>query len=269
MFFSPVLSTYAHTTVLFPDNLEGDKGIMIVHFHPYEGNGLMGIKLHVSDADELKGIESIYSIHEGKQIDCSAHALPVFFKVRNKIRQGYFVPIRVLGGQSGDHVLVVRHLPHWKKNLGIYIQKVSKYYLNNGGRLTDWPHRLLTGAPELIPLVPPYAVYTHTIFRAETMDDQGKYIPHAKIHVEFLNYEIKNLELIENNPILSLRDLGDTVIFTDSKGIFSFIPPFAGIWTFTLVNGDNNLKINNKELSFDSSISIKVKDSVMQPCDNI
>ena len=154
---------------------------------------------------------------------------------------------------------MVRHKAHWKKNENIYRQKVAKLCLNNLGVTSDWPDRVLKNTPEIIPLVQPYTVYSGTLFRAEAVDDEGKIISHAKIQIEYMNYTLGNIELDTTTSGFLKEEIGNCTIFTNSNGSFSFIPPRKGVWTFTLVDGDNNKFIQGKRLEYDSSLSILVK----------
>ena len=256
----PVLAM-AHTTVIFPAADEnGRKDLMVVHFVPWHGNNIMGIRLHAEDSPTVKGLESISMIHDGKERDISDLAVSRQYLVKNGRAECYSIPLsRKMISRAGDYVFVVKHMPHWKKNLGFYICKVSKFFMNRGGLVTDWPNRLFEDAPEIMPLSPPYSVYAGTLFRAEVVDNTGKNIAHARIHVEFLNYEAGRGGIDATSPILSQRDMGESVLYADSSGAFSFVPPVAGIWTFTLVDGDRDLMINGKKLQYDSSVSVAVK----------
>jgi uncharacterized GH25 family protein len=251
----------AHTTVLFPHvNEYGGKSLMLVHLFPWNGDNIVGIRLHEKDTEQTKGIEALYLIHDGKESDISASAIPGFYTVKSSSGACYTIPLtRKMVSRAGDYIFVVKHAAHWKKNLGFYIQKTGKFFINNGALVTDWPHRVLKNAPEIIPLSAPYSVYSGTLFRAQVVDDRGDLIPHAKILVEFLNYKAGEKGLDISSPLLEQRELGETVLFTDNSGAFSFVPPRDGIWTFTLVDGDRDAMVNGKKLQYDSSVSIEVK----------
>jgi len=256
----PVLAM-AHTTVIFPETgKNGLHDLMVVHFMPWSGKNIMGIRLNAEDTPTVKGLESISMIHDGKWTDISGLAAPEEYTVKNGRGACYRIPLsRKMVSRAGDYVFIVKHMTHWKKNLGFYIRKISKFYMNRGGLVTDWPNRLLDNAPEIIPLSPPASVYAGTLFRAYVVDETGKNIPHARIHVEFLNYKTGESGLDATSPVMPQRDMGEIVLFTDSSGAFSFIPPVAGVWTFTLIDGDSGMMLNHKNIRYDSSVSIVVK----------
>ena len=255
------ISVTAHTTVLIPHtNEDGQKTIKVLHFHPSTGSDLMGIRLDVEDSKYLKGLDSIFMIHQGEEKKLHTVAIPDYYTVRDEKRETYTIPINNKSGFSGpgDYIIVVKHKAHWKIQEELYRQKVAKFCLNYGRFITDWPKRLLKNAPEIIPLVPPYSVYAGSLFRAETVNDEGKLIPHARIQVEYLNYKLGDMALDTTTIGFIKEDIVNTIILTDSNGGFSFVPPKEGVWTFTLLDGDNNKLVQGKRLEYDSSLSILV-----------
>ena len=265
LFFIIVLfptSAIAHTTTLIPHiNKDGQKTVKVLHFHPSTGSGLMGIRLSVEDSKDIKGLDSIFIIHEKKKIKLHDVAIPDFYTVRGEKRGTYTIPINKKSGffKPGDYIIIVTHKAHWKKHEDLYRQKVAKFCLNYFGVITNWPNRVLRNMPEIIPLVQPYSVYAGSLFRAEAVNDEGKRIPHAKIQIEYLNYTVGDTELDTTTDGFITEDIADTVIFADSNGSFSFIPLRKGLWTFTLVDGDDNKFIQGKRLEYDSSLSVLVK----------
>jgi len=256
------VSAIAHTTTLIPHiNKDGQKTVKVLHFHPFTGSNLMGIRLGVEDSKELKGLDSIFVIHEKEKKKLHTVAISDYYTVRGEKRGTYSIPINKKSGffKPGDYIIVVKHKAHWKKHEDLYRQKVAKFCLNYLGVISDWPNRVLKNMPEIIPLVQPYSVYAGSLFRAEAVNDEGRRIPHAKIQIEYLNYTLGDTELDTTTAGFIKEEIGDTVIFTDSNGGFSFVPPREGVWTFTLVDGDNNKSIQGKRLEYDSSLSILVK----------
>ncbi len=252
----------AHTTTLIPTvDKNGSRVIRVVHFSPHAGTNIVGIRLGVKDSKTLKGLAAIYAVHNGEKRDLNSIVLPDYFTVIDGKAESYSIPVSRRHGfaRAGDYVIVVEHQPHWKKNLGYYKQKIAKLFINNAGLITDWSNRLLEKKPEIVPLVPPWAVFSGSLFRAEAVNDKGTEIPYAEILIEFLNYKTNFVGVESNSPIMAQSKRGNLTIFADSSGTFSFIPPVAGVWTFTLVDGDKNRTIDGKELSYDSSISILVK----------
>ena len=265
LFFIVVLfpiSAIAHTTTLIPHiNKDGRKTVKVLHFHPFAGADLMGIRLGVEDSKYLKGLDSMFIIHDKKQMKLDDVAIPDYYTVRGAKRETYTIPINKKSGffKPGDYIIVVKHKAHWKKHQDLYIQIVAKFCINYYGFISDWPNRVLKNMPEIIPLVQPYSVYAGSLFRAEAVNDEGRGIPHAKIQIEYLNYTLGDAEFDTTTAGSIKKDIGDTVIFTDSNGSFSFVPPKEGLWTFTLVDGDSNKSIQGKELKYNSSLSILVK----------
>ena len=256
------VSAIAHTTTLIPHiNKNGRKTVKVLHFHPFTGSNLMGIRLGAEDSKDIKGLDSIFIIHEKKKINLNDVAIPDYYTVRGEKRATYTIPINKKSGffKPGDYIVVVKHKAHWKEQENLHRQKVAKLCLNYLGVTSDWPNRVLTNMPEIIPLVQPYSVYAGSLFRAEAVNDEGRRIAHAKIQIEYLNYPAGDTEIDTTTAGFIKEDIGDTVIFTDSNGSFSFIPPREGVWTFTLVDGDNNKFIQGKRLEYDSSLSILVK----------
>ncbi len=255
-------SSMAHTTVFIPQSdPDGKKMVRIIHCHPFSGSGIMGIRLHEKDTDHLKGLESIKVIHEGKVRDLSDAVTPDYYTVRNDRREIYTLSLDRKNGflKPGDYAIVVRHSLHWKEKYGLFLQKTAKFYVNIGGLVTDWPNRLLKGDPEIIPLVSPYGVYAGTLFRAEAVNSRGERIPHARITVEYLNYNAADNALDVSSPLMSREDLGSVMFFTDAGGSFSFIPVRAGIWTFTLSLPAKESPESGKKIKYDSSLTVVVK----------
>jgi uncharacterized GH25 family protein len=255
-------SAIAHTTALIPHiNKDGQKTFKVLHFHPATGSDLMGIRLSVEDSKDIKGLDSIFVIHEKEARKLHSAAIPDYYTVRGEKRETYTIPINKKSGffKPGDYIIVVTHKAHWKKYEGCYRQKVAKFCLNYLGFITNEPNRVLMNMPEIIPLVQPDSVYAGSLFRAEAVNDEGKRIPHAKIQIEYLNYTLGDTELDTTTGAFIKEDIAETVIFTDINGSFSFVPLRKGLWTFTLLDGDDNKFIQGKRLEYDSSISIQVK----------
>ncbi len=256
------LPVLAHTTVLIPLVKKGGGRIVrVVHFHPYSYSGLKGIRLGVSDTPDLKGLASIYMIHKGKKRSLKSAVRPDFLKIGSTRGETYSIILNRRYGfaSGGDYVVVVVHQPHWKAAENLYRQKICKLYLNRGGMITDWPKRLLEKSPEIIPLVSPTEIKAGQVFRAEAVSDRGRPLSHARITIEYLSRIPGEGDLEVVPPAESLpEEVGDRTVFTDWQGNFSFIPPCTGLWTLTLVDGDEERQIEGHQLEYDSSISLLV-----------
>ncbi len=255
----PVYSR-AHTTALIPKvSKDHGKTIKVIHFSPADGSNIMGIRLGAEDTRKLKGLDSIFVVHKGKVQNLDEKVVPDYYTVRGEKRETYTIPINRANSfsRAGDYVVVVKHPPHWKQQLGFYKQKITKSFINIGGLLTDWPNRVLENEPEIIPLVAPHTIHAGALFRAEAVNDRGKKIPNAKIFVEYLNYALGD-NALETNPHIANEQFAQSTVFADSNGVFAFIPSRAGVWTLTLVDGDADRMVNGKKLSYDSSLSLSV-----------
>ena len=252
----------AHTMVLIPQTDKNGQGtVKALFLHPAIGSNLMGIRLGVDDSEKLKGLEAIFLVHEKQEKNLNSIVIPDYYTVRGEKREAYTIPINKKSGffKPGDYIIIVKHKTHWKKHEGLYRRKVAKLCLNFFGVTSDWPNRVLKNMPEIIPLVQPYSVHAGSLFRAEAVNEEGTRIPHAKINIEYLNYRAGDTELDTITAGFIEEELADSIVFTNSSGSFSFIPPRKGLWTFTLVDGDNHQVIQGKELEYDSSLSILVK----------
>ena len=256
---STVLAVVAHTTIQTSETASGKATVKIMHFHPTNGGGLMGLKLGGEDTKDVKIINNVYYIHKGdkfnlkksvssfslKNSEGSAPELSVQLDKNNGFRRG------------GDYIVVSKHIPHLKEGK-YYIQLVTKSFLNRGGFLTDWPNRVLDSMPEIIPLVNPNKVYEGDIFRGYIVNDNGEPISHGELHIEFLNYEIYN-DSIGSEPKFENKNFVERVIFSNNDGSFSFIPNKKGVWSITLLDGDKNRSIGGENLIFNSLITLEVK----------
>ena len=84
------LSAIAHTTTLIPHiNKDGQKTVKVLHFHPSTGSNLMGIRLGAEDSKNLKGLDSIFVIHEKEERKLNTAAIPDYYTVRGEKKETY------------------------------------------------------------------------------------------------------------------------------------------------------------------------------------
>jgi hypothetical protein len=84
LFLFPI-SAIAHTTTLIPHiNKDGQKTVKVLHFHPATGSNLMGIRLGAEDSKNLKGLDSIFLIHEKEEKNLHNVAIPDYYAGENK-----------------------------------------------------------------------------------------------------------------------------------------------------------------------------------------
>ena len=253
-----VLSINAHTTIHATTQKSNGIEVRIMHLYPPQGNRLMGLAIDSLDTPTIKGVEKVSLIHRGKttNVTPAVHT----FSLSNDSTSSLALVVSLyehheLKG-AGDFIVVSQHIPHLKPT-GIYIQLVTKSFYNKNGFLTDWPNRVLVDMPEIIPLTNPTAFFKGDIFRAYAVDEKGEPIAHKKISIEFLNRSLTDSTL-GATPLIP-QEQATTIVYTDSNGVFSFIPRAKGLWSFTLVDGDSGIIINNKELHFNSLLTLEVQ----------
>jgi len=82
------VAAIAHTTILIPHiSKDGQQTIRVLHFHPFAGADLMGIRLGVEDSEYLKGLDSMFIIHDKKQMKLDDVAIPAYYTVRGEKRE--------------------------------------------------------------------------------------------------------------------------------------------------------------------------------------
>ena len=251
----------AHTTTHMQSHDDSKATVKIYHFHPIPGKGLMGIQIGGEDSKNSKVIKDVYYIHKGKKVELTDQVKQFVYKNGKEHATGLEVVLDKTNGyrSGGDYIVVSEHIDHYKKDMGLYIKIVTKSFINKGGFVTDWNKRVVDNAPEIIPLVSPTAVYKGDLFRARVVNEKGEPIPFAKIHIEYLNHNVKN-DVISTEKRVKDENRIDKLLYTDSNGTFSFIPQYKGTWDITLVDGDSGLKIDGKKLMFNSIITIEVQE---------
>ena len=123
----------------------GDVPVKLIFWHPFE-NG------HVMD---LETPEAFFMIHNGEKTDLLGTLEPVMFSGGENEGAAFrgTVPVR----RSGDYVLVTVPQPYYEESEDLYIQQITKAFLNRNELPTDWDQPV--GLPtEIIPLNKPYNV---------------------------------------------------------------------------------------------------------------
>ena len=133
----------------------------------------------------------------------------------------------------GDYVFFVEPAPYWEPAEQKMIVHYTKVVVDAFGAEEGWD--AMVGFPvEIEPLVRPYGLWTGNAFRG-IVRKGGKPVPFAEVEVEYYN-EGKKVS-IPSDPFVT------QVIKADSNGVFTYVMPRAGWWSFAaLVDGDEKMR---------------------------
>ncbi len=256
------IAVSAHFEVLYTPEVEvTSKEVTITNFfsHPYDGTPLMNSGY---DKDgKTYGLQEVFVVHKGKKRDLTNQIKKVTYSTGKSTGPGYDITLSRKNGykSAGDYAVVIVPHPYWEPEENLYIQQITKLFVNKGGFDTDWRNRCAEGHTEMIPLVNPYNVTAGSIFRAVVVDNDGKPVEGAVVEVEYLNndVDIKNHKITGANKITNDKK-GTATYITDVNGIFSFIPPQEGFWGFAALSAGSDKTYKGAELEQDPVIWIKV-----------
>ncbi|EAU47246.1 DUF4198 domain-containing protein [Salipiger bermudensis] len=224
----------------------GDVPVKLIFWHPFE-NG------HVMD---LETPEAFFMIHNGEKTDLLGTLEPVMFSGGENEGAAFrgTVPVR----RSGDYVLVTVPQPYYEESEEIYIQQITKAFLNRNELPTDWDQPV--GLPtEIIPLNKPYNVISGGTFTGQVVAD-GAPVAGAEIEIEYMAAEPDMQSAASSEPTVSPLPGGAVVAVSDANGYFTFGVPKAGYWGFAALGSGPETEHEGKELSQDAVIWIRAWD---------
>nr|WP_205859837.1 DUF4198 domain-containing protein [Cochlodiniinecator piscidefendens] len=224
----------------------GEVPMSLVFWHPFEAG-------HVMDMTQPL---DFYAIHRGERIDLNGTLTETTFTSDSNTGVAFdaSVPVR----RSGDYVVVVEPAPYYEESEDIYIQQITKTYLNRNELPTDWsePQGLVT---EILPLNKPYNIAVGSTFTGQVLAE-GQPVAGAEIEIEFMA-ATPNMEThAANEATASPLPGGAIVAISDSDGYFTFGIPRAGLWGFAALGSGPQTEFEGKELSQDAVIWIRAYD---------
>ncbi len=229
-------------------NLEraGDVPLKLIFWHPFE-NG------HVMDMGQP---EAFFAYHKGKKIDLMDSLKPIKFKGQSNEAAAFDASIKLK--RSGDYILVVQPAPYMEPSEDIYIQQITKSYLNKGALPTDWmnPVGLST---EIVPLNKPTNILAGSSFTGRVLSE-GKPVAGAEIEVEYMAAEPDMAQNVPQKAKASPTPGGAIVAISDENGYFTFAIPKAGFWGFAALGTGPDKEHEGKELSQDAVMWIRAYD---------
>ncbi|MDC0738287.1 DUF4198 domain-containing protein [Cognatishimia sp. SS12] len=237
------LMEYTEDTVI---ERPGDVPVKLVFWHPHEAGHVM----------TLERPEAFFVIHNGAKTDLMETLQETTFDGPSNSAKAFIgaVPVK----RSGDYVVVTVPAPYYEDSEDIYIQQITKTYLNRNGLPTDWdqPQGLAT---EILPLNKPYNVIAGSSFTGRVLSD-GKPVAGAEIEIEYMAAEPDLPGTGAKPATVSPMPGGAIVAISDDNGYFSFGVPKAGYWGFAALGVGPATEHNGKELSQDAVIWIRAWD---------
>jgi nickel transport protein len=244
---SIALPAQAHFQLLYTPNVNlqkaGDVPLKLVFWHPM-GNG------HVMDMGQPV---DFFSVFKGKKTDLLPSLKPITFKGRSNEAAAYDANIQIK--RNGDYILALVPSPYLEKSEDIYIQQITKSYINKGEIPTSWnePLGLKT---EIVPLNKPYGSVAGSTFSGVVLRN-GQPVPNLEIEVEYMSAEPDMDKSSPNTDTNFAIPGGALSVITDSAGKFTFGIPKAGFWGFAALGSGPDNTYNGKELSQDAVLWIK------------
>jgi cobalt/nickel transport protein len=239
--------SYAHLQLIYTDTtiVEKPKPVpaKLIFWHPMENGHVM---------DMAKPLEvSVY--HRGQAINITDQAQQTLFTGLHNSAISWDIDIPVK--RSGDYVVVVTPEPYYEASEDIYIQQITKVYLNRNQMPTDWD-QLHGLKAEILPLAKPYNILAGTNFRGQVLK-AGKPVPFAEIEVEYM-IAPPNLSTsqVSSNASMELPGGGITIL-SDAQGVFSMAIPKAGYWGFAALGVGTDDTYQDKPLSQDAVIWVQ------------
>ncbi|MEP3276497.1 MAG: DUF4198 domain-containing protein [Stappiaceae bacterium] len=223
-----------------------DVPVRLIFWHPFE-NG------HAMDMGPL---EAFYVHHKGEKTDLIERVKPITFKGASNEASAYEATVPVK--RNGDYILVAVPSPYYEESEDIYIQQITKSFLNKGTVPTDWDQEL--GLPtEIVPLNRPTNIITGSTFSGRVLS-QGKPVAGAEIEIEYMAAEPDMETNTAGTPTVAAMNGGTISARSDEAGIFTFGIPKAGFWGFAALGAGPDTEHEGKELSQDAVVWIKAED---------
>ncbi|WP_242464339.1 DUF4198 domain-containing protein [Thiococcus pfennigii] len=224
-----------------PTNLD----LELVFAHPME-NG------HTMDMGEP---EAFFVVFKGEKTDLKDKLEPITWRGAHNEAKAYQTGYRVT--RNGDYIFALVPAPYYEANEDIYIQQITKAYVNKGAMPTGWNEPL--GLPtEIVPLTKPYQVFAGGTFTGQLLSD-GKPAPGVECEIEFINTRIDQEGNAFGAEPLAETPATTIVAITDPNGIFTFGVPMPGVWGFACLGSGPATEHAGKELSQDAVLWINAQ----------
>lgn len=224
----------------------GTLPVKLIFWHPMENGPAM----------DMGQPEQFFVVHRGEKTDLKPTLKPITFKGTEGSAKAFAGALTLK--RSGDYIMVAVPAPYLEKSEDVFIQQITKSFVNRSGLPTDWNTAI--GLPaEIVPLNKPTNVIAGSTFSGQVLSD-GKPVAGAEIEVEY----IAALPDMQGDgtakPTTGPLPGGSLVAITDANGVFTFGVPKAGFWGFAALGVGPATSYQNKKLSQDAVIWVRAYD---------
>lgn len=221
----------------------GDMPFKLIFWHPFENGHAMDMSLP----------EDVFYVFKGEKTDLADSLKPITFHGPENEAKAFEVTVPVK--RNGDYILGLVPAPYYEESEDIYIQQLTKAFVNKGGIPSGWEEPV-GFATEIVPLNKPTNIIAGSTFTGQLLSD-GKPVPGAEIEIEYMAAAPSMETNKASEPTASPMPGGAVVAFTDDNGMFSFGIPKAGFWGFAALGSGPDTEHEGKELSQDAVIWIR------------
>lgn len=244
------LPAQAHFQLIYTPDVNpakaGQTPVKLVFWHPMENGPLM----------DMGKPQSFFAVNKGRKIDLMGSLQPISFQGAENAANGYDAMLPVT--KPGDYVMVLTPAPYLEGSEDIYIQQITKSFVNLGGLPTDWDKPVGLAA-EIVPMNKPTNIIAGSTFTGRVLAS-GKAVAGATIEVEYMAAEPDMAANKARTPAVSPMPGGTISAISDSQGYFTFGVPKAGFWGFAALGVGPEKTFKGKELSQDAVLWVRAFD---------
>jgi len=243
-------ASHAHFQLLYTPTSQLEKpttvDMKLVFGHPME-NG------HVMD---MGAPEEFFVMFKDKKTDLLSKLKKITWTGPDNQADAYQVDYKVT--RNGDYAFALVPAPYYEAGEGVYIQQITKRYINKGAMPTGWdkPLGLKT---EIVPKNKPYQVFAGSTFTGQVLSE-GKPAAGVECEIEWINTKIDSKANAFAKENFSATPASAIVAVTDDNGMFTFGIPKAGKWGFACLGSGPDTEYKGKELSQDAVLWIEAQD---------
>lgn len=243
-------ASHAHFQMLYTPESQLEKpatiDMKLVFGHPMENGHTMNMGKPESFFLQFKDKKTDL-LDQLKKITWSGHDNKAdAYQLEHKIRR------------NGDYIFALTPAPYYEKGEDIYIQQITKRYINKGGLPTGWEQPLGLKT-EIVPLNKPYQVFAGSTFTGQLLAE-GKPVSGAECEIEFINTNVDTKANAFGKDTYREAPASAIVAITDDNGMFTFGVPKAGKWGFACLGSGPDKEYKGKELSQDAVLWIEAQD---------